>query len=754
MAGSNAEQLALDGLAPRKRRRKVPAQRVPAEHNPIAQVILDVQATQLGATFDYLVQSKDDEVAQPGVRVRVRFGHQLLFGFIWQRVASSSAPPSALRYIERVVSPQVAVSAQNRADITDIAHAYGGTRANILRMAVPPRVARVDVEQQLVIGRFAIGASDAMKQSLQTWCDEQFDMLDRSYDRVGQIRASIAAHTSSAYVWNVLPGVLRWAHDAAWTLVEALLVGKSGVMVLPDMRHVLDLVEVLQGAGLRRFAPTKATHGSWDGDFAVLGAALPPEERYRAFQAVASGQIRCVIGTRAVMYAPVEGSAVFAIMDDNAYQNADGFMPYAHARGVLRLRARNHHGTFIDFSAVRSPISQWEIQDESHEGNSVCGISVEVRGLRTVTQEQSPWIRWLNHEELVRLADPAIGARVPHTAVAVILRALKLGPVLLSIPREGAHDVLCCGKCHHQARCNRCTGPLNGNIHDGHVPHCLWCGAAAVDWSCANCGNESMRVLRVGAQGTAAELKGLFRHVPIVVSTPSQPRGVVRDIVDKPQIVIATPGAEPRVRPVGRATDPSRMRAQSSYQAVAILDAWASLYAFGVDARIDTLTDWMHASSLCLPRTQGGQVMLIGETDPVLAQSLMLWDSGVLAQQELKDREATALPPFVAAACVWGNRDAVMNTMNEIGALAGDYALMEINGEDVPGLLGPVSIAPPRNIAARQLEGTHDRVRAIVRVRVQARDELALRLRSSIAKHMATRNPKELHFKMDPKDLM
>lgn len=196
------------------------------------------------------------------------------------------------------------------------------------------------------------------------------------------------------------------------------------------------------------------------------------------------------------------------------------------------------------------------------------------------------------------------------------------------------------------------------------------------------------------------------------------------------------------------------MREQSSYQAVAILDAWASLYAFGVDARIDTLTDWMHASSLCLPRTQGGQVMLIGETDPALAQSLMLWDSGVLAKQELKDRAATALPPVVAAACIWGNRDAVMNTMNEIGVLRGDYAAVEINGEEVPGFLGPVPIAPPRNIAARQLEGTHDRVRAIVRVRVQARDELALRLRASVAKHMATRNPKELHFKMDPKDLM
>ena len=57
-----------------------------------------------------------------------------------------------------------------------------------------------------------------------------------------------------------------------------------------------------------------------------------------------------------------------------------------------------------------------------------------------------------------------------------------------------------------------------------------------------------MRVVRVGAAGTAQELSRLFRGVPIVLSTPSQPRGIVPDIGFAPQLVIATPGAEPRVR--------------------------------------------------------------------------------------------------------------------------------------------------------------------------------------------------------------
>ena len=69
-----------------------------------------------------------------------------------------------------------------------------------------------------------------------------------------------------------------------------------------------------------------------------------------------------------------------------------------------------------------------------------------------------------------------------------------------------------------------------------------------------------------GAAGTAMELARLFRGVPMVLSTPSQPRGVVSDIGFAPQLVIATPGAEPRVR--------GESPAQCEYRAVAILDAW------------------------------------------------------------------------------------------------------------------------------------------------------------------------------------
>ena len=735
MTESHAEQLALDGLAPRKRRKRAPAQKTPAHEQPIAHVVIDVQATHLGQTFDYLIDERQSEAAQPGVRVRVRFGHRLVDGFIWSRSAHSDTPSSLLKYLERVVSNRVVLSERMREDITLIADAFGGTRANILRVAVPQRSAKVDNEYRSGDRAVTVRARELAAQLADSSL-KGFTRIEASYAGARELRDALNSRTFSNVIWDNLPGPRLWAKDLAWATAHALMTGKSAVIVLPDMRHVNDMARSLYAYGLRRFAPSKSGTGVWSGDVAVLYADMPPEIRYRSYMAVATGAVRCVIGLRAAMYAPVEGPALFAIVDDDAYQNADGLMPYANARDVLQLRAKAHGGVFVAVGHARSPLSQWEVTHGK--------FAVEVHALPSVAKESTPWIRWLNREELTRLADPAIGARVPHTAVSVINRALKTGPVLLSIPHRGEGTVLACARCHQQACCLICSGPLIG-MPDA-AAQCQWCGAAAVKWRCRGCGWERMRGVRVGAQDTVRELQGLFRGVPFLVSTPNQPRGIIEDTVAKPQIVVATPGAEPRVVPM-------REGGASGYQAVVILDAWTSLYAPGIDARIDALTAWMRAAALCVSRRRGGQVLLIGEADSTLAQSLVTWDGRVLAAKELEEREETAFPPAVGLAAVWGDRKAVMQALNRIGALTGDLAVLTVQGEDVPAVLGPVPIAPDATLN-RQLDGTVDRVRALVRIDRERTTELAGLLRVAVAKHVASREAGELRFKINPKDVL
>lgn len=770
MTTSGAEQLTLAGLAPRKRRKRAPAEHTPAEQHPIAQVVLDVQALHLGQTFDYFIDEKDSEAAQPGVLLRVRFGGQRVSGVIWARTDTSNTPRSSIRYIERVLSPDVLVPASMREDIGLIAKAYGGTRANILRFAVPPRVAKVEAEQRLAAsfrrpvggslsdntqggfagrgtnpdGTMPAGSTFAVASTVSEGAAQGYRRLTANYADVNVLHDALTGQRFQSFVFDSLPGAQEWQRNMAWMVATALSAGKAAVVELPTMREVEDLMPMLRNYGLKPFAPAPA--GGWVGDVAVLNAeTMPAADRYRTYLAVALGQVKVVIGTRAVMYAPVEGPALFAILEDAAYQNMDGMMPYPQARGVMRLRAKSHGGVFVAMANARTPQSQWENTGPGTVETPVSGYSTTIHPLASPLKDATPWVRWLNRDELARLADPSIGARVPHTAVRVLSKALESGPVLLSIPQDSVSETLSCAKCHRQARCAKCSGPLQlpADRRDS-TPRCRWCGAAAINWKCPGCGHERMRVVRVGAAGTAAELAGLFRGVPVVLSSKTQ--GLVRDVACQPMIVIATPGFEPRVRPVSA----EQGSAGHEYRAVAVLDAWTSLYALGVDARLDTLTAWMRAVSLCAPRSRGGQALILGETDPAIAQSLMLWDSRILAAKDLEERVETGMPPAVAAACAWGRRDAVMTLMQRIGALGGDWTAC---GE-LPGMLGPVPIAQPDTVDARELEATADRVKAVIRVPQSRRAELAARLHRETARHVASREPGELRFRVDPKDLI
>lgn len=770
MTTSGAEQLTLAGLAPRKRRKRAPAEHTPAEQHPIAQVVLDVQALHLGQTFDYFIDEKDSEAAQPGVLLRVRFGGQRVSGVIWARTDTSNTPRSSIRYIERVLSPDVLVPASMREDIGLVAKAYGGTRANILRFAVPPRVAKVEAEQRLAAsfrrpvggslsdntqggfagrgtnpdGTMPAGSTFAVASTVSEGAAQGYRRLTANYADVNVLHDALTGQRFQSFVFDSLPGAQEWQRNMAWMVATALSAGKAAVVELPTMREVEDLMPMLRNYGLKPFAPAPA--GGWVGDVAVLNAeTMPAADRYRTYLAVALGQVKVVIGTRAVMYAPVEGPALFAILEDAAYQNMDGMMPYPQARGVMRLRAKSHGGVFVAMANARTPQSQWENTGPGTVETPVSGYSTTIHPLASPLKDATPWVRWLNRDELARLADPSIGARVPHTAVRVLSKALESGPVLLSIPQDSVSETLSCAKCHRQARCAKCSGPLQlpADRRDS-TPRCRWCGAAAINWKCPGCGHERMRVVRVGAAGTAAELAGLFHGVPVVLSSKTQ--GLVRDVACQPMIVIATPGFEPRVRPVSA----EQGSAGHEYRAVAVLDAWTSLYALGVDARLDTLTAWMRAVSLCAPRSRGGQALILGETDPAIAQSLMLWDSRILAAKDLEERVETGMPPAVAAACVWGRRDAVMTLMQRIGALGGDWTAC---GE-LPGMLGPVPIAQPDTVDARELEATADRVKAVIRVPQSRRAELAARLHRETARHVASREPGELRFRVDPKDLI
>ncbi len=278
----------------------------------MAKVVVDLPLAHLDRPFDYAVSEALHEQAVEGCRVKVRFAGRDVDGFIVERSDSTShvGPLSPLRRVvspEPVLSPAVLELARLTAD------RYAGTLADVLRLAVPPRHARVEAEPV----RPAQPPLDVPPTELASaW---QAEVGGKAF------LTRLSRGERPRAVWNTLPRADWPAHVAA-AAAATLSAGRGSVICVPDVREVA-----------RVDAALTALLGP--GSHAVLTADLGPAARYRAFLALARGRVPIVVGTRSAAFAPVRDLGLVTIWDDGDDLFAEPRAPYPHIREVLLLRA-------------------------------------------------------------------------------------------------------------------------------------------------------------------------------------------------------------------------------------------------------------------------------------------------------------------------------------------------------------------------------------------------------------------------------
>ncbi|HEX6468023.1 MAG TPA: primosomal protein N' [Streptosporangiaceae bacterium] len=609
------------GKATRKRVRRA------AETLKVARVAVDMSLPHLDRPFDYLVPAELAETAVPGVRVRVRFAGQLVDGFVLARVEESEHA-GRLAYLERVTSPEPVLTPELAALAREVADRCAGTLADVLRLAIPARHARVEAEAPLAHdGDGPITAGDEPGP----WT---------AYPAGASFLAALAAGRAPRAVWTALPGP-QWAAAIARAARSALAAGRGVVIVAADGRDV-GRIDAALAAELG------------DGRHVALTAELGPAERYRRWLALRRGAVRVAVGTRSTMFAPVRDLGLVVLWDDGDDVHAEPHAPYPHARELLALRAhRAGAGALIGgFSrstdATRLVESGWArplLPDRDH--------------LRRVV----PRVRPAGDEAELARDEAARTARLPHVAFRTARQALADGPVLVQVPRRGYLPALGCARCRGPARCAACQGPLA--MTSAHaVPYCRWCGRIAGDWRCPECGGDRVRATVVGAGRTAEELGRAFPGVPVRASG----RDAVLDRVGaEPALVVATPGAEPV--------------ADRGYAAALLLDGWAMLGRADLRAAEEALRRWMNAAAL----VRAGEPVIVladGALRPV--QALLRWDPVTHAERELADRRELGFPPAAKMASLTGQAAAVRDLIGVARLPAGAEVLgpVPLRGEE------------------------------------------------------------------------
>ena len=112
--------------------------------NPVARVRVDSTLPQVDRTFDYRVPAELSEDAVPGARVRVLFNGHELTGYIEERAATTDWTRTSLLPLKSVLSRVPSAAPEIFALAEALADRYASTVANVLRLAVPPRIAALD----------------------------------------------------------------------------------------------------------------------------------------------------------------------------------------------------------------------------------------------------------------------------------------------------------------------------------------------------------------------------------------------------------------------------------------------------------------------------------------------------------------------------------------------------------------------------------------------------------------------------------
>ena len=253
-----------------------------AEYEPIARVLPMLSVPHLDREFDYLVAAEQSDDAQPGVRVRVRFHGRLVDAFVLER-RSETDHVGKLGWLDRVVSAEPVLTAEVRRLVDAVAARYAGTRADVLRLAVPPRHANVERETAA-----ELAALEPKPVNTTAWAE---------YGRGEQYLSALADGRAARAVWQALPGE-RWADRLAEAAAVTVNSGRGVLAIVPDQRDV----DALHDAGVRHVDESRVV---------ALSAGLGPAQRYRRWLAVLRGGARLVIGTRSAVFAPGRGPRVW-----------------------------------------------------------------------------------------------------------------------------------------------------------------------------------------------------------------------------------------------------------------------------------------------------------------------------------------------------------------------------------------------------------------------------------------------------------
>jgi len=253
---------------------------------PVASVWVDSGIPTLAEPFSYLIPEKLSSQIHIGSRVQVPFKEKHLEGIVIAR-STLTSEARELKSIYKLLGEFPVANDETLELISLTAIYWGGSPYDVIRSAIPPRVASAE--------KGLTRTSPALTSN------------------------SIASTT-----FRLLPAKTN-PISALSTLVLASKVNGVKLVIVPTARDLNRLTANLTRAGV---------------EFTSLDSNLPRADRYRNFLDVSLGNCDLVIGMRGAIFAPIPNLAEIFLHQENSEHYYERRAPYWNTREVAWMRSK------------------------------------------------------------------------------------------------------------------------------------------------------------------------------------------------------------------------------------------------------------------------------------------------------------------------------------------------------------------------------------------------------------------------------